>query len=60
MPSMYCAKWFLTLFSLQFKFEKLVRIFDIYLLEGKNSIFNLALGYVKVHESKLVYFYIFR
>jgi len=57
---MYCAKWFLTLFSLQFKFEKLVRIFDIYLLEGKNSIFNLALGYVKVHESKLVYFYIFR
>lgn len=47
---MYASPWFLTLYSAQFRFDLLVRIFDVYLLEGQKVIYRIALGLMKTHE----------
>jgi len=50
---MYASPWFLTLYSAQFKFDLLVRIFDVYLLEGQKVTYRIALGLMKTHEGIL-------
>ena len=54
LPSMYASPWFLTLYSAQFKFDLLVRIFDVYLLEGQKVIYRIALALMKTHEEKIL------
>lgn len=33
-PSMYCTHWFNTLFAYSLPFEHLLRVWDVFLLEG--------------------------
>ena len=33
-PSMYCTHWFNTLFAYSLPFEQLLRVWDVFLLEG--------------------------
>jgi len=47
---MYVSPWFLTLFSAHFKFDILVRVYDVYLLEGQKVIYRIALAIMKIHE----------
>ena len=34
MPSMYCTHWFNTIFAYSLPFEQLLRVWDVFLLEG--------------------------
>ena len=54
MPSMYASEWFICLFSRNLQFEALVRIFDVFLLEGYKVIYRFALAFLKLNEEKFL------
>ena len=54
MPSMYASEWFITLFSRELDFKILVRIFDVFLLEGFKIIYRFCLGFLKLKEERFV------
>jgi len=49
-PSMYASQWFITIFTVNLKFEILVRIFDVFLLEGQKILYRFALAILKINE----------
>jgi len=53
-PSMYASQWFITLFSINFKFEILVRVFDVFLSEGIKIIYRFGLALFKIHEQRIL------
>ena len=53
-PVMYAQPWFLTLYSGFFKLELVSRIWDIFLVEGKKTIFRIALAILKLNEEELL------
>lgn len=53
-PQIYASQWFLTLFSVYFPFEVVVRIWDIFLVEGRKTMFRFALAILKLHEKQLI------
>jgi hypothetical protein len=53
-PSMYALQWFITIFAVNFKFDVLVRIYDVFLLEGEKVLYRLALAILKLSEEKLL------
>ena len=53
-PQIYASQWFLTLFSIYFPFDTVVRIWDIYLVEGRKTLFRIALAILKINEKELM------
>ena len=53
-PSMYASEWFICLYSRNLEFNALVRIFDIFLLEGFKVIYRFALAFLKLKEDKFL------
>ena len=53
-PSMYASEWFICLFSRNLEFNGLVRIFDVFLLEGYKVIYRFSLALLKIKENKLL------
>ena len=53
-PSMYASEWFICLFSRNLEFNGLVRIFDVFLLEGYKVIYRFSLALLKIKESELL------
>ena len=53
-PSMYGSEWFICLFSRNLPFNSLVRIFDVFLLEGYKVIYRFALAFLKLKEDKFL------
>ena len=53
-PSMYASEWFICLFSRNLEFNILVRIFDVFLLEGYKVIYRFALAFLKIKEDKFL------
>ena len=53
-PSMYASEWFICLFSRNLSFNILVRIFDVFLLEGFKVIYRFALAFLKLKEDKFL------
>ena len=53
-PSMYASEWFICLFSRNLEFKSLVRIFDVFLLEGFKVIYRFALAFIKLKEDKFL------
>ena len=51
---MYSSQWFLTLYAIYFNIDVVVRIWDVYLVEGKKTIFRFALAILKLCEKKLM------
>jgi len=51
---MYASQWFITLFAVNFPFDVLVRIWDIYLLEGEKTIYRVAIAMLLKNESRLL------
>ena len=47
---MFGSKWFMTLFSYDFPFVSLVRIWDIFLFEGWKIVYRIALATLKLNE----------
>ena len=53
-PSMYASQWFITLFTVNFKFEILVRVFDFFFCEGIKIVYRLGLAILKINEDKFL------
>ena len=54
MPSMYASEWFITLFCRELSFKYLVRIFDVFLLEGQKIIYRFGLALLKLRENEFI------
>ena len=39
-PTMYCSHWFITIFAYTLPFDHLLRVWDIFLLEGIKIVFR--------------------
>lgn len=52
--SMYATQWFLTFFAYKFPLEFVLRIFDIVITEGFESILKFAIALVSKNEEKLL------
>lgn len=50
-PTMYLTQWFITLFTYNFPFEFVTRVWDMFLYEGWKVIFRVALALMKVSQS---------
>ena len=48
-PSMYGSGWFMTIFANQISFECSLRIWDIFVLEGRKIIYRVALAIFKIN-----------
>lgn len=53
-PTMYASQWFMTIFSYNFPFEVVVRIWDIFLYEGKKTLFQVALAVLESQQDGLM------
>lgn len=53
-PTMYLTQWFLTLFTYNFPFEFVTRVWDAFLHEGWKVIYRVALALMKISQSKCV------
>ena len=53
-PQMYCSQWFMTAFAVYFPMETVVRIWDVYFVEGRKTLFRLSLAIMKINEDKLM------
>ena len=51
-PSMYASQWFMTVFSYNFPFDVVVRIWDIFLAEGWKIVFRVALALLQLSASE--------
>ena len=51
-PSMYATEWFVCVFSRNLQFNSLVRVFDVFLLEGYKIVYRIALAFIKINENK--------
>lgn len=54
LPSLYSSEWFLCLFTKDLKFKYVVRIFDVFLLEGFKIIYRFALAFLKLREKSFL------
>jgi hypothetical protein len=52
-PTMYASQWFITIFAVNFKFDILVKIFDVFLLEKTKIFYRIALAVLKLNEEKI-------
>ncbi|RLN56430.1 hypothetical protein BBJ29_007971 [Phytophthora kernoviae] len=53
-PTMYLTQWFLTLFTYNFPFEFVTRVWDAFLHEGWKIIFRVALALLKTSQKTLL------
>ena len=53
-PQMYASRWFMTIFADYFNINIVVRILDIFLMEGRKILFRIALAIFKLLEKELI------
>ena len=53
-PQMYASQWFMTMFVVDFPIETVVRIWDIFIIEGRKVIYRIALAVFKIMEKRLL------
>eukprot|EP00301_Raphidiophrys_heterophryoidea_P003581 c11611_g1_i1.p1 GENE.c11611_g1_i1~~c11611_g1_i1.p1 ORF type:complete len:138 (-),score=34.12 c11611_g1_i1:133-546(-) len=53
-PTMYASQWFMTLFSYNFPFETVLRLWDIFFSEGFITIYRVALALLTRGETELL------
>ena len=51
-PTMYLSSWFISIFARTLEFHAVLRVFDCFFLEGFKVIYRIALGLLKINESK--------
>jgi len=56
-PILYCSKWFMTVFTYNFPFEAVVRIWDVFLSEGVKILFRIGLQCLKNEEQRFLQLY---
>lgn len=53
-PQTYGSQWFMTIFSCSLPFECIIRIWDIFLVEGRKILYRIALAIFKLKEKELM------
>ena len=53
-PHMFASSWFITIYADYLPIETVVRIIDIYLMEGRKILFRVALAIFKMCEKELM------
>lgn len=53
-PTMYAAQWFITLYTYNFPFEFVTRVWDIFQAEGWKIIFRIALALLREGKDELL------
>lgn len=53
-PVMYCTHWFNTIFAYSLPFPHLIRLWDIFLLEGPKILFRVGLALLRSAEKQLL------
>ena len=53
-PFTYSSEWFLCLFSRSLRFNSLVRVYDVFILEGYKVIYRFALAFLKSKEQNIL------
>lgn len=53
-PTMYCSQWFITVFATTLPFDCLLRIWDIFLLEGMKIVFRVGLELLRCERPDLM------
>ena len=53
-PTMYASQWFVTIFSYNFPFEVVTRIWDIFLFEGWKVVYRIALALIKMNKGTVI------
>ena len=48
------SQWFPTLYVVYFPIDIVVRIWDMYLIEGRKTLFRVALAILKVNEKTIL------
>ena len=48
------TQWFPTLYTIYFPISIVVRIWDMYLIEGRKTLFRVALAILKINESEIL------
>ena len=51
---MYASQWFITIFTVNFPFSVLVRIWDMFLLEGMKVVYRIGLAILSIKELELL------
>ena len=54
LPSLYASEWFLCLFTHNISIDYIVRIFDVFLLEGFKIIYRFSLAFMKLKEKSFL------
>ena len=54
LPSLYLSEWFLCLFTHDMSIDIIVRIFDVFLLEGFKVIYRFSLAFLKLKEKSFL------
>jgi len=54
-PGLYASEWFSTLFAYSFPLEIVVRLWDVYLEEGNEYLFKIALAILKLSHDELLH-----
>ena len=54
LPSLYASEWFICLFAKDLNVNIVVRIFDVFFLEGYKIIYRFALAFLKIREKKFL------
>eukprot|EP00854_Cymbomonas_tetramitiformis_P001490 gene1490-2117_t len=52
--SMYASQWFITVYSYSLQFDLVVRIWDIFMLEGMKVVFRVGISLMKYAEEELL------
>jgi hypothetical protein len=51
---MYASQWFLSFFATNLKYETMIRIVDVFLLEGHKVFYKVAIAILKLNEEKIL------
>ncbi len=53
-PGMYASQWFMTIFSYNFPFSFVVRVWDLFLIESWSIVFRVALVLLLEEQDELL------
>ncbi|DBA82892.1 hypothetical protein WJX77_012383 [Trebouxia sp. C0004] len=54
LPTMYCSQWFLTLYAYTLPIDHLLRVWDVFLLEGPKILFRVGLALLRLCEDSML------
>ena len=54
LPMMFCSQWFMTAFANDFSLDIVVRIWDVYFVEGRKTLFRIGLTILQLNQDEIL------